>query len=268
MSADLWHDIEENYDYLYAEYSTDGGATGPRSAAVTGVAARKWATQEVDLQAGRRSGEPVPLPLRHRRRLQPGRGFIDDISIKTGKTYASPTAPRAATTAGRPTAGRSRPAPRSPTRERYYLLENRQYVGYDDTLQVGPYQFSEAYTRPDWVERFPYQNGMLVWFVDQGYADNNTIDHPGAGYALPVDARPDTLTYPTAPARATGASRSTRSSARTSSTRSACTKQVAVKAKGKTTISPSRRATRGAPGRRCRRSTTPTRWPTTRPPTR
>ena len=37
---------------------------------------------------------------------------------------------------------------------------------------------------------------MLVWLVDQGYADNNVITHPGAGYALPVDARPDSLTYP------------------------------------------------------------------------
>ena len=67
------------------------------------------------------------------------------------------------------------------TGERYYLLENRQYVGYDHTLEVGPYQFSEAYSRPDWVERFPFQNGMLVWLVDQGYADNNTIDPPGRG---------------------------------------------------------------------------------------
>ena len=33
--------------------------------------------------------------------------------------------------------------------ERYYLLENRQYVGYDATLAEGPYQFSEAFTRPE-----------------------------------------------------------------------------------------------------------------------
>ncbi len=80
--------------------------------------------------------------------------------------------------------------------ERYYLLENRQYVGYDTTLAEGPYQFSEAYTRPDWVEHFKFQNGMLVWMVDQGYADNNVSTHVGAGYALPVDVRPNSLTYP------------------------------------------------------------------------
>ncbi|MBM0126303.1 immune inhibitor A [Pimelobacter simplex] len=37
---------------------------------------------------------------------------------------------------------------------------------------------------------------MLVWLVDQAYADNNTITHEGEGYALPVDVRPDSLTYP------------------------------------------------------------------------
>ncbi|WP_278259789.1 immune inhibitor A domain-containing protein [Nocardioides convexus] len=79
---------------------------------------------------------------------------------------------------------------------RYYLIENRQYVGYDTTLQQGPYQYSEGVTRPKWAERFPYQNGMLVWLVDLAYADNNTTTHPGVGYALPVDVRPDSLTYP------------------------------------------------------------------------
>jgi immune inhibitor A len=39
---------------------------------------------------------------------------------------------------------------------------------------------------------------MLVWFVDNAYADNNTSGsgRAGHGYALPVDVRPDSLTYP------------------------------------------------------------------------
>jgi immune inhibitor A len=37
---------------------------------------------------------------------------------------------------------------------------------------------------------------MLVWFADKAYADNNTIEHPGHGQALPVDARPEPFTYP------------------------------------------------------------------------
>ncbi len=60
-----------------------------------------------------------------------------------------------------------------------YLVENRTYGGYDDTLRTGPYNFGWANTTPDWVERFPYQNGMLVWLVDHGeFDDNNASDPP------------------------------------------------------------------------------------------
>jgi immune inhibitor A len=78
---------------------------------------------------------------------------------------------------------------------RYYLIENRQYVGYDATLAEGPYNFSEAVTRPNWVEFFDFQDGMLVWLVDPTTADNNTSSHPGTGYALPVDATPNSFDY-------------------------------------------------------------------------
>ena len=78
---------------------------------------------------------------------------------------------------------------------RYYLIENRQYVGYDATLAQGPYNFSEAISRPNWVEHFKFQDGMLVWLVDPTAADNNTSLHPGSGYALPVDATPNSFTY-------------------------------------------------------------------------
>jgi len=78
----------------------------------------------------------------------------------------------------------------------YYLVENRDYAGYDDTLRTGPYQFSEAYTRPDWVEFFKFQPGMLVWYVNHSEEDVNTSEHPGYGLALPVDVRPAKFTYP------------------------------------------------------------------------
>jgi len=76
-----------------------------------------------------------------------------------------------------------------------YLVENRTYVGYDSTLRDGPYQFDKPYTAPDHVERFPFQDGMLVWAVDETYTDNNTIDHQGHGLALPIDANPVKFTY-------------------------------------------------------------------------
>jgi immune inhibitor A len=79
--------------------------------------------------------------------------------------------------------------------DRYYLVENRAYVGYDSTLETGPYQFSFGITAPNKVEHFSFQDGMLVWMVDETYTDNNTIDHPGHGLALPVDARPAPFGY-------------------------------------------------------------------------
>ena len=77
-----------------------------------------------------------------------------------------------------------------------YLAENRVYSGYDATLQTGPYNFGYGNTKPDWVERFPYQNGMLVWFANGEFDDNNTSAHPGGGQVLPVDARPAPITFP------------------------------------------------------------------------
>ena len=78
----------------------------------------------------------------------------------------------------------------------YYIAENRTYTDYDETLKSGPYNFGWADTKPDWVERFPYQNGLLVWYVDESFGDNNTISHPGHGLDLPVDARSKPIVFP------------------------------------------------------------------------
>ena len=45
------------------------------------------------------------------------------------------------------------------------------------------------------MEHFSYQDGMLVWMVDHSVADNNTSEHPGTAYALPVDANPAALAW-------------------------------------------------------------------------
>jgi immune inhibitor A len=71
----------------------------------------------------------------------------------------------------------------------FYVAENRQYFGYDANLATGPYNF----TTDTWAERFPYQDGLVVWYSDYFWSDNNVGDHPGQGLILPVDARPDIL---------------------------------------------------------------------------
>ena len=57
--------------------------------------------------------------------------------------------------------------------------EYRQYRGYDDGLQTGPYN-SGSWTIPtlqNWVEHFPYQDGLLVWYYDESFPDNNVGDN-------------------------------------------------------------------------------------------
>jgi M6 family metalloprotease-like protein len=40
-------------------------------------------------------------------------------------------------------------------KDRFYIAENRQYLGYDTTLAEGPYNFGWTSSKPDWVEHFP-----------------------------------------------------------------------------------------------------------------
>ena len=77
----------------------------------------------------------------------------------------------------------------------YYMAENRTYGGYDRTLQTGPYNFGWGFTEPNRVEHFPYQDGLLIWYWDTQYGDNNTSAHMGGGEALPIDARAASLKW-------------------------------------------------------------------------
>ena len=77
-----------------------------------------------------------------------------------------------------------------------YLAEYRQYRGYDASLATGPYDFGDR-ARPDWAERYPYQDGLLITYWNSQYADNNVGAHPGGGLILPVDAHPGLLHEPT-----------------------------------------------------------------------
>jgi len=50
--------------------------------------------------------------------------------------------------------------------------------------------------KPDWVEHFPYQTGLLINYWDESFGDNNVGDHPGGGLILPVDAHPTFFHHP------------------------------------------------------------------------
>ncbi|MDA0161434.1 immune inhibitor A [Solirubrobacter ginsenosidimutans] len=76
--------------------------------------------------------------------------------------------------------------------DHYYIASNRTYTAYDRYLQTGPYNFGFP-DRPDWVEHFPYQNGLLVSYWDTSFSDNNESVHPGQGEILPIDANPSVV---------------------------------------------------------------------------
>ncbi len=62
----------------------------------------------------------------------------------------------------------------------YYIASHRDYVSFDKYLQSGPYNFGWPNTKPDFVEHFPYQDGLLISYWDLSQADNNTGAHPGS----------------------------------------------------------------------------------------
>ncbi|WP_329276285.1 immune inhibitor A domain-containing protein [Streptomyces sp. NBC_01451] len=210
LTLDGWYDIEADYDYLYTEVSTDGGATytaldgtvdgaaiprdGSGKPALTGtVDAYKKLAYPLGAYAGKK------FDLRFRYTSDGGvsqKGFAaDEITVTAdGATVFSDNAESA--DAAWTTKGFSRiGAAITDDYPQYYIAENRQYVSYDKTLKVGPYNFGFSTTRPAWVEHFPYQNGLLIWKWDTSQKDNNVTAHPGAGLVLPVDAHPAALKW-------------------------------------------------------------------------
>ncbi|GAA2036135.1 immune inhibitor A [Agromyces tropicus] len=196
VTAKAWYDIEAGYDYLYAEYSTDGGANWTQvGKPLDGSSNGRWSTLRYSIPGG--------SDVQFRFRYQTDGGvhyagaFLDDIVIKSGGTTLLTDDVESGDN-GWTAAGGFKRSTGTETSEgdRYYLVENRTYVDYDATLEHGPYQFDTGYTAPDHVEHFPFQDGMLVWAIDEAYGDNNTIEHQGHGLALPVDSHPAKFTYP------------------------------------------------------------------------
>ncbi|MEO7448008.1 MAG: immune inhibitor A domain-containing protein [Humibacillus sp.] len=187
VSAWVQGNLEKGYDYLYGEVSTDNGANWVQiGAPIDGRFA--WAQTSWDLSAY--TGKSVQF--RFRVATDGGvssEAFIDDVTVSQDGVGTTDDVEAGA---GSWTAKGFSVINGTTTKQVQdaYYAENRVYSGYDATLKTGPYNFGFANTRPDWVERFPYQNGMLVWFANGEYTNNNTRTHPGGGEVLPVDARP------------------------------------------------------------------------------
>jgi immune inhibitor A len=196
LKASAWYDIEAGFDYLYFEYSTDGGTNWtPVGTPLDGSSKDHWKGISYAIPGG--ADTLVRFRYASDGGVNMGGAFIDDITIKSGGTTVLPTdtvedGPNGWTADG---GFKISTGTEEVIGDRYYIAENRTYTGYDVGLEVGPYQFSFALTDPNKVEHFAFQDGLLVWMVDESYGDNNNSEHTGRGLALPVDARPLKFTW-------------------------------------------------------------------------
>jgi immune inhibitor A len=188
-----WYDIETDWDYAYVLYSTDGGATwltadGNLSSdtnpngqnfgnGITGSSGDAWVDGTYTIPAGATdigfqywTDGAVTNP-----------GFIVD-SIAIGDFTDDGSAE------GWTFDGFTQVANGEITNQynHYYLVESRSYVRNDVNLK-GAYNFVTDL----WLEKQPYADGLLVWYRNTRFADNNTSEHPGFGQVLPVDSHPE-----------------------------------------------------------------------------
>ncbi|PTH89270.1 protease [Streptomyces sp. A244] len=209
LTLDGWYDIEANYDFLYTEVSTDGGANWTAvDGTVDGQPLQRDASDKpvltgtvdgykklafpLDAYAGKK------IDLRFRYQTDGGvaqKGFAADAITVTadGAPVFSDNA-ESADAAWKATGFSRIGASFTKDYAQYYIAENRQYVSYDKTLKSGPYNFGFT-ARPDWVEHYAYQNGLLIWKWDTSQVDNNTSQHKGTGLVLPIDSHPTALKW-------------------------------------------------------------------------
>lgn len=205
LTAQARYDIEEDWDYAYLEITTDGGATWTPVATnlsttdddngqnagygITG-AVEDWTALTADLSAY--AGDTAQVRFRYWTDVAATEPGFQVDAISVGDALTTDDGASDWTLDGFTVIeGGGYHQPYS----HFYLAENRVYGGYDTTLKTGPYNFGWALSAADKVEHFPYQDGLLVWYVNSLYADNNTSQHPGGGEALPVDARATALTW-------------------------------------------------------------------------
>ncbi|QPP08644.1 M6 family metalloprotease domain-containing protein [Streptomyces bathyalis] len=204
-SLDLkgWWDIEENYDFLYTEVSEDGENWTPIDGTADGKPIPRDGSNQPGLSGVSKTYKDLAFPLddfagkkidvRFRYLTDGGvaqKGFAADaISVtadgeKIFEDGAEGDEDNGWEKKGFSRIGESFTKPYA----QFYIAENRNHVSYDKSLKYGPYNFGWASTRPDWVERYAYEKGLLVWLWDTSQLDNNVSAHPGEGLILPVDA--------------------------------------------------------------------------------
>ncbi|HET9915189.1 MAG TPA: immune inhibitor A domain-containing protein [Anaerolineales bacterium] len=205
LTAQVRYEIELDWDYAYltvngtpvaTNLSTTENPNGQNfGEGITGSSEGAWVPLTADLSAF--AGQTVTLGFRYwTDGAVAESGFsVDDIAITGLPTDDAETEPGWAYAGFIRTTGTV-----VESFANFYIAEYRQYEGYDRSLKTGPYNFGFLDTKPNWVEHFPYQDGLLVWYLDYSFPDNNVGDHCAdgrcGGFFLPVDAHPELLLRP------------------------------------------------------------------------
>lgn len=206
LTARVNYEIEDDWDYAYVVVSEDGGASwtsvetnhsttsDPNGQnfgyGITGDTDGEWVELRADLSAyadstvlvGFRYWTDVAV-------IEPGL-MADDIVVDGNGPFGAEGGDGWTLEGFRATTGQE-----TSFHFNAYIAEYRQYYGYDDALRTGPYNFGFL-DDPDlgnWVEHFPYQDGLLINYWDTSQSNNNTSTHPGEGLILPIDAHPDAM---------------------------------------------------------------------------
>ncbi|WP_184539536.1 immune inhibitor A domain-containing protein [Micromonospora polyrhachis] len=203
------YDIEQDYDYFYFETSVDGGSTwtampfsingqpAPSDPAgrpaLGGSSAGQWYDLSVPLDSV--AGQVVQFRFRYYTDggVSEGGFFGDSVTVTAdGQTLFADGFE--AGTAGWNLDGFT-VVEQSYTQlfDNFYIAGHRSYVGYDKYLKTGPYFFGYQNTRPDYVDNYAYQTGLLISYWNTRYSDNDTFEHPGEGRNMIIDSRPQPL---------------------------------------------------------------------------
>ncbi|MFC0007817.1 immune inhibitor A domain-containing protein [Micromonospora siamensis] len=202
------YDIESGFDYMFFEASLDGGNTWAAlpgtvdgkpippvsrtdpTPGLSGSSAGKWVDINIPMDVA--AGKVVQFRFHYvtDEGLSKGGFFGDAITVTAdGQTVFSDGAENGAgdwALQGFSIVGDSY----TKLFDNYYIAGNRSYVSYDQYLKTGPYYFGYMNTRPDWVDHYAYQEGLLISYWNLRYADNDTFEHPGEGRNLYIDAHP------------------------------------------------------------------------------
>ncbi|PZG01320.1 immune inhibitor A domain-containing protein [Micromonospora deserti] len=200
------YDIEAGYDYLFFEASVDGGQTwaplngtvngqplpeiSPGRPALDGSSNGEWVDITIPLDVA--AGKVAQFRLRYQTDggVAEGGFYGDAVTVTAdGQTLL---ADGGETGAGDWALNGWDIVEETYTRlfDNYYIAGNRSYVSYDKYLKTGPYFFGYTNTRPDYVDHYAYQEGLLISYWNLRWADNDTFAHPGEGRNLYIDARP------------------------------------------------------------------------------